>query len=99
MMANQESFITSEEKIIFMLSYLKGGLTSQWAANEYEEILEDRYVTTCSGNSTQGCRTPSVTQTRSAMLNTKFPQPIKGSTKLPRSSSKNVNSTDKLLGT
>src|SRR5205823_6253168 len=44
MMANRESFLTSEEKVLFVLSYMKGGLASQWAENEYERIMEDGYV-------------------------------------------------------
>jgi hypothetical protein len=34
----------SEDKILFILSYMKGGLAGQWAKKEYETIMEDRYV-------------------------------------------------------
>src|SRR3954466_8363579 len=44
MMANRDNFVTSEDKILFVLSYMKGGLASQWAENEYEKIMEDRYI-------------------------------------------------------
>src|SRR3954468_2447628 len=44
MMANRDNFVTSEDKILFVLSYMKGGLASQWAENEYEKIMEDGYV-------------------------------------------------------
>src|SRR4051812_48499472 len=44
MMANRDNFVTSEDKILFILSYMKGGLTIQWAENEYEKIVEDGYV-------------------------------------------------------
>src|SRR4051812_12952319 len=49
MMANQDNFATSEDKILFILSYMKGGLAGQWAKNEYEKIMEDGYVTTMFG--------------------------------------------------
>src|SRR4051812_31320102 len=44
MMANCDNFITSKDKILFGLSYMKGGLAGQWAENEYEKIMEDGYV-------------------------------------------------------
>lgn len=44
MMANRDNFITSKDKILFVLSYMKGGLAGQWAENEYEKIMEDGYV-------------------------------------------------------
>src|SRR3954468_23345570 len=44
MMANQDNFVTSKDKILFVLSYMKGGLAGQWAENEYEKIMEDGYV-------------------------------------------------------
>src|SRR3954469_20188658 len=46
MMANRDNFVTSEDKILFILSYMKGGLTGQWAKNEYERIMEDGYLAT-----------------------------------------------------
>jgi hypothetical protein len=49
MMANRDNFVTSEDKILFILSYMKGGLAGQWAENKYEKIMEDRYVTTTLG--------------------------------------------------
>src|SRR4051812_35678472 len=45
MMANRDNFVTSEDKILFILSYMKGGLAGQWAENEYERIMEAGYVT------------------------------------------------------
>src|SRR5205823_4732541 len=44
MMANRDNFVTSEDKILFILSYMKGGLAGQWAENEYEKIMEDGYI-------------------------------------------------------
>src|SRR3954470_2969349 len=44
MMANRDNFVLDEEKVLFVLSYMKGGLTGQWAENEYEKIMEDGYV-------------------------------------------------------
>src|SRR3954470_23825146 len=44
MMANRDNFVTSEDKIFFVLSYMMGGLAGQWAENEYEKIMEDGYV-------------------------------------------------------
>src|SRR4051812_19907304 len=44
MMANRDSFILDEERVLFVLSYMKGGLAGQWAENEYEKIMEDGYV-------------------------------------------------------
>src|SRR4051812_9640080 len=44
MMANHDNFVTSKDKILFVLSYMKGGLAGQWAEIEYEKIMEDGYV-------------------------------------------------------
>jgi hypothetical protein len=44
MMANRDNFVLDEEKVLFVLSYMKGGLAGQWAENEYEKIMEDGYV-------------------------------------------------------
>src|SRR3954464_10243301 len=44
MMANHDNFVTSEDKILFVSSYMKGGLAGQWAENEYEKIMEDGYI-------------------------------------------------------
>src|SRR3954467_13043013 len=49
MMANRDSFVLDEEKVLFVLSYMKGGLASQWAENEYEKIMEDGYVASSFG--------------------------------------------------
>src|SRR4051812_12327890 len=46
MMANRDNFTASEDKVLFVLSYIKGGLASQWAENEYEKIMQDGYVAT-----------------------------------------------------
>src|SRR4051812_25650715 len=46
MMANQDNFAMNKDKILFILSYMKGGLTGQWAENKYERIMEDGYVAT-----------------------------------------------------
>lgn len=43
-MANRDSFVTDEEKILFILSCMKGGLAGQWAENEHEKIIEDGYI-------------------------------------------------------
>src|SRR4051812_23952636 len=46
MMANRDNFMTSKDKILFILSHMKGGLAGQWAENEYKKSMEDRYVAT-----------------------------------------------------
>src|SRR4051812_38091194 len=44
MMANQDNFTTSEDKILFILFNMKGGLAGQWAENKYKKIMEGSYV-------------------------------------------------------
>src|SRR4051812_7159228 len=46
MMANWDSFMTDKERVLFVLSYMKGGLAGQWAENKYERIMEDDYIAT-----------------------------------------------------
>src|SRR3954470_8781172 len=96
MMANRDNFVLDEEKVLFVLSYMKGGLAGQWAENEYKKIMEDGYIATTFGEFKERLQgTFSDPNIKSTTLNTNFPQHNKGSTRQPKSSFKNLNSTTK----
>lgn len=45
-MANWDNFRTNKEKVLLILSYMKGGLAIQWAKNKYYNIMEGGFVLT-----------------------------------------------------